>query len=324
MSARARVRIGFLGAGTVAEMHGRGIVSTLNAEFAGAYDPDQSQARNIVERFGGRVYQSQEQLVRDGAIDAIHVLNPTKYHVETAVECLRAGKHVLVEKPVAEHIRDIAILQETAREVNRVCMPGHNYIYAPSIQRARRLITTGRLGEIASIWILYNLFHAKKFVEIYGGVLHEVCVHHVYSLLYLLGKPTRLYATTSRVRYPELTFEEQAMIVCEMPGGAIANLWCSFASSDPTNDPWTVVYKVLGTKGGVSYSWNEAQFEDPGGPAWGLPCYEEGFAYEIDHFVNRCIRNAEAPLSTLQDAVDATTVLAAAVSSARSGTRAEV
>lgn len=78
-------------------------------------------------------------------------------------------------------------------------------------------------------------------------------------------------------------------IVCEMPGGALA---------DPGD------------------SWNETQFEDVGGPAWGLPCYEEGFAYEIDHFVKRCLCNGEARLSTLEDAVDAQTVLATTESSA--------
>ena len=89
-------------------------------------------------------------------------------------------------------------------------------------------------------------------------------------------------ATVSSVHYKKLTCEDQAMLVCEMPGGAIANLWCSLAAKDLTSDPWTIVYKVLGTSGGSTYSWNEAQFEDDGGPAWGLPCYEEGFALDLD------------------------------------------
>jgi predicted dehydrogenase len=109
------------------------------------------------------------------------------------------------------------------------------------------------------------------------------------------------------------------MLVCEMPGGAVANLWCSFAASDPTTNPWTVVYKVLGTKGGLSYSWNEAQFDDAGGPAWGLPCYEEGFVHEIRHFIERSIGRGEAPLSTLEDAAEALLLIQAAERSAKTG-----
>jgi predicted dehydrogenase len=99
--------------------------------------------------------------------------------------------------------------------------------------------------------------------------------------------------------------------VCQMSNGVIAHLWCSWAANDPTSDPWSLVYKVLGTKGGVVYSWNEAQIDDNRGPAWGLPCYEENFKNEIDHFIGRCILRDEQPLSTLADAADALKVIEA-------------
>jgi predicted dehydrogenase len=313
---RGRVGVAFIGAGIVAEMHGRGVAANRAAKLIGAYDPDRSRCAAVTEKFGGRVFESLDEVLADPRVEAIHVLNPAEFHVETALAGLNAGKHVLVEKPVAATCKELGALAEAARKARRVCMPAHNYIYAPSIRRARRLVESGKLGPIASLWILYNIFHPEEIAAIYGGVLREVCVHHAYSLLYLLGRPQRLMAVTSRVHYRELTCEDQAMIVCEMPGNAIANLWCSFAASDPTNDPWTVVYKVLGVKGGVSYSWNEAQFEDRGGPAWGLPCYEEGFVHEIEHFIERCILGGEQPLSTLEDAADALRILEAAERSA--------
>lgn len=234
----------------------------------------------------------------------------------TALASLSAGKHVLVEKPVAESKEDIARLQEAAQRSGRVCMPAHNYIYVPSLQRAKRLVQNGKLGKIASLWILYNIFHSEDVAAIYGGVLRAVCMHHAYSLLYLLGQPRRLTSMTSRVHYQHLQCEDQAMITCEMPDGALANLWCSFAANDPTNDPWTVIYKILGTTGAINYSWNEAQFEDHGGPAWGMPCYEEGFIEEIEYFISRCILEGESPLSSLDDAADALSILEAAERSA--------
>jgi len=88
--------------------------------------------------------------------------------------------------------------------------------------------------------------------------------------------------------------------VCEMGHGVIVQLWASFAANNPTNDPWSVFYKVLGTDGSVSYSWNEAQFHDEGGPAWGMPYYEESLIEEIDHFIDRRVLRGEQPLSALQ------------------------
>lgn len=317
---RKKTGVAFAGAGIVAEMHGRGVAANESATLIGAYDPEIAKTEAITTRFGGCAFSSLQDLLADPLVDAVHVLTPTRHHVETALACLEAGKHVLIEKPVAESKEDIARLQQAAKRSGRVCMPGHNYIYVPSLQRARRLVQNGQLGKIASLWILYNIFHSEDVAAIYGGVLRAVCMHHAYSLLYLLGRPRRVSSMTSRVHYQHLQCEDQASITCEMPDGALANLWCSFAANDPTNDPWTVIYKVLGTKGAVSYSWNEAQFEDHGGPAWGMPCYEEGFIEEIEHFITQCIIEGRPPLSTLTDAADALSILEAAERSARAST----
>ena len=124
-------------------------------------------------------------------------------------------------------------------------MPAHNYIYMEPIIRMRRMIAEKRFGTLASIWILYNIFHSEAVARLYGGVLREVAVHNAYSLLFLAGRPVRVSAHTSRVHYEQMQDEDQVMLVCQMPDGALANLWVSFAASDHTSDPWTVLYKVL-------------------------------------------------------------------------------
>lgn len=314
------IGVAFVGAGVVAEMHGRGLTATTGARFIGVYDPAISQARKIAARFGGRVFKNLDELLGEKAVEAVHILTPIPLHVPIALQALRARKHVLVEKPVAMTTLEIRRLQAAAQKYQRVCMPAHNYIYVPSLTRAKRLISGHKLGRIAALWILYNILHPQKIVAQYGGnALHAVCIHHAYSLLYLLGRPVRVSAATSNVHQWKFKFEDQAAVTCEMPGGAIAHLWCSLAVNDPTNDPWTVLYKVLGTSGGLTYSWNEAQFEDSGGPAWGLPCYEDGFRGEIDFFINHAIQQGEKPLSTLDDAVDALQIIQAAERSAKSG-----
>jgi predicted dehydrogenase len=303
----------FIGAGLVAHMHARAVHACDGAKLIGAYDNDSTRAKALVRQYGGRAYRHLDELLADPHVEAVHVLMPPAGHVAAGLAALKAGKHVLVEKPVANKVGDVLKLKHAAAKHGRVCMPAHNYIYVPSLRRAKRLIEAGKLGRIASFWMLYNMFHSEELIRKYGGIFRVVMTHHAYSLLYLLGRPIRLTAMAfPGVHYKKLKCEGQASITCEMPGGVIANLWASFSGKDLTNDPWNVVYKVLGTKGGVCYSWNEAQFEDATGPGFGLPGYEDGFHGEVDHFINRCIRRGEPPLSSLDDAVDALRIIEAA------------
>lgn len=303
--------VAFIGAGIVAELYAQAFERGTPGRFVGVFDIDPGKAKTLAGRLGGRVFESRDALLGDGAVDAVIVMSPNNSHVEDAMACLTAGRHVLVEKPVAETHSDIVRLADAAARSGRACMPAHNYIYNPSIRRARRLIGEGRFGSITSLWILYNIFHSEEIARRYGGVLREVAVHHAYSLLFLLGRPISVSARKTRIHYDDLQAEDQVMLCCDLPNGALANLWVSFAASDPTSDPWTVVYKVLGTKGGISFSWNDALFSDGGGPAWGVVNYVDSFHEELCHFLAEVVPGRAPPLSSLSDAADALAIIEA-------------
>jgi predicted dehydrogenase len=320
------LQLGLIGAGIVAAGPYRKALERLpTISAAGVFDPDRDKSALLARTLKATAYPDLDAMLTDQAIDAVAVLSPNDSHVETALRGLAAGKHVLVEKPVAETVEEIDCLSAAVARSGKVCMPAHNYIYNPSLIRAKRLVEEGRLGTIASGWILYNIFHGEEIARRYGGVLREVCVHHAYSLLYLLGKPVKVSAHVSRLHYHELTCEDQAMLICTMPSGALVHLWASFAASDPTNDSWTVTYKILGTDGGLAYTWDDARYNDTGGPAWGIPSYLDGFHCELDFFANQAIQGVAAPLSTLTDARDAIRIIEAAESSlSQSGASVEV
>jgi predicted dehydrogenase len=322
----APISLGLIGAGIVAAGPYRKALERLTGVKPGAvFDPDSAKAVSLAENLGTRVYPDLDGLLGDATINAVAVLSPNHLHVEIALRSLEAGKHVIIEKPVAETVGEIDRLEAAARRAGKICMPAHNYIYNPSLIRAKRLIAEGRLGRIASGWILYNIFHPEEIARHYGGVLREVCVHHAYSLLFLLGKPAKISAQTSRIHYHELACEDQAMLTCTMQSGALVHLWASFAASDPTSDSWTVIYKILGTDGAIAYTWDDARYNDTGGPAWGIPNYLDGFYHELDFFVNRAIENGETPLSTLADARDAIRMIEAAETSlTRAGASVDV
>jgi predicted dehydrogenase len=313
--------VALLGAGIVAELYAKAFERGAGARFAGVFDPEAPRAQRLAARLGGTAYASREALLADAAVDAVLVLSPNHCHFEDARAALAAGKHVLVEKPVAETHAELGALQAAAQAAGRVCMPAHNYIYMEPVVRLRRLLAEGRFGTLASLWMLYNIFHHEDVARRYGGVLREVAVHHAYALLYLVGRPLTVAAHATRLHYETLDAEDQVLLTCTLAGGALANLWVSFAASDRTSDPWTVLYKALGTRGGTSFSWNDSLFEDEGGPAWGITNYVDSFHRELETFAGEVVGTARM-LSTLADAGDALRIIEAAERSLREGGRA--
>src|SRR5271166_4613852 len=211
------LQLGLIGAGIVAAGPYRKALERLpTISIAGMFDPDAHKSALLAETLNATVYPDLDSMLADPVIDAVAVLSPNEFHVVTALRGLAAGKHVLEENDC---------LSAAAARFGKVCMPAHNYIYNPSLIRAKRLVEEGRFGKIASGWILYNIYHSEEIARRYGGVLREVCVHHAYSLLFLLGKPVKVSAHVSRVHYQELTCEDQAMLICTMPSGALVHLW---------------------------------------------------------------------------------------------------
>jgi predicted dehydrogenase len=310
------IGVAFIGAGAVAEMHHQALQSCPGARLVGFYRPNQAAREERARAWGVKAYRSPDELLSDPAIDAVFVLSPVENHHEQAIQALRAGKHVLVEKPVSLSVESIREIDREARAAGRVCMPAHNYIYQPDLWRARRLIANGDLGTICAAWVNFILYHSEELASHYPGVLRQIMTHHVYVVLYLLGRPERVTAFASRLHYRELDREDQVTIVLQMPGGAQVHLFASFAMDDATSNPWSFLVKVLGTNGGTQYSWRDAVFNRPLGtlPLAYVP-YEESYTLEDQHFVERCVRAGEAPLSTMEDAAWAQVILDCAAES---------
>ena len=174
--------------GGVAALHAEAIGAVEGLHVAGAFSRNPGNVRHFTDRYGGRGHAAREELLRDDAVAVVAVCTPPEVHVPQAIEALRAGKHVIVEKPVAGTLAELEVLQREAERAGRLCVPCHNYVYAPELRRARELVRGGRLGRIASFWLLYNQAHDPG-MGVPGVTLRRLCVHHAYALLFFLGRP---------------------------------------------------------------------------------------------------------------------------------------
>jgi predicted dehydrogenase len=315
-----RVRIALVGTGKVSELHARASRRVPNAQLVGVWSQTESNVQQFAERHNIVAFRSLEQLLSESSVDAVAVLTTTPTHYNFAIKCLEAGKHVLVEKPVAASQQQFETLRRTAVAVNRLCMPSHNYLYDPVLREAKQHVDDGELGRISSFWVIYNL---QQTAELVGPdiLTKEVMIHHVYTMLAFVGRPKRVSAASTNVWFADGISPDQTTAMIEHDSGVISNLWASFGATDYSSSPWTVIFKVIGTNGSFQRSWNDIYLRSQPVSGWEMGHYHDSFFHVQNHFVNHCLLAGEPPLSTLNDALDAWRIIEAIERSAASGER---
>ena len=296
------IKVGFIGAGDIAYLHGEGVQQAEGATLAGIWNRTLSKAEEKAGLFNCKVFSSPEELIE--AVDVVYVLTNMETHHVYAKQAIEAGKHVLVEKPTAVTISEIEDLKAAAEKNSVKVAPVHNYIYEPSVLRAKEMIDSGKIGDLVSLYILYNIHHPEEVAARYPGVIRQILTHHAYCSLYLVGQPEMISCMKSTINDGSVPQENIAMVTMKMKNQALSHLCASFASDDHAGDPWTFMIKLIGTKGATRYSYRDWVENTP---AVVHSQTYSAYPYTIretgKHFLERVIGHGEEPLSTLDDAI---------------------
>lgn len=187
-------------------------------------DLDASKREAFSRRFPHvRTTASFEELLEDPAIEAVAIATPPRSHHALASAALRAGKHVLVEKPLATSFADACDLAETADREERVLMPGHTFIYSPAVNTVRELIRGGDVGDIH--FVTSSRMNLGKYQA--DGVVCDLAPHDLSILLYWLSRPIVEVAASGRSVLAH-GVPETAFITLGFAGGATANVQISW------------------------------------------------------------------------------------------------
>ena len=241
------IKVGFIGAGDISLLHEEGVNLSKNAELVGIWNRTVERAEEKARLFNCRVFNNPEELIQ--AVDVVYVLTNMETHYQYARMAIEKSRHVLVEKPTAVTIEEIKDLKSLAEKYSVHVAPVHNYIYEPSVTRAKDLIDSGKIGDLVSLYVLYNIHHPEKVASRYPGVIRQILTHHAYCTLYLVGKPDKVSCMKATINDGSVPQENIAMVTMKMKNNALSHLCASFASDDHAGDPWTFMIKVIGTKG---------------------------------------------------------------------------
>lgn len=180
-----------------------------------------SEAR---EQYDVKTTQNMELLLADPAVKGVVIAAPAVEHYRLVTRCLRAGKHVFVEKPLALHLEEARQLVVEAHKWNRILMVGHILQYHPAILKLKELIQGGELGKIKYIYSS-RLNLGKLRTE--ENILWSFAPHDISAILYLLEEmPVRVASQGGR--YLDSRIVDTTMTTCEFKSGVNAHIFVSW------------------------------------------------------------------------------------------------
>ncbi|MCI5110168.1 MAG: NAD-dependent epimerase/dehydratase family protein [Marivita sp.] len=147
--ASSKIRVGLIGAGYIASWHADALRATDGVEITAVCDPSEAAAKGLAEGLGVRAFGDLADLIEAKVCDAVHILTPPHLHHLLAIQCLKAGLHVLVEKPVATSAEETAEIEAVAQEHGVRFHAGHNFMGLPSYDRLKGMLAKGELGRVS-------------------------------------------------------------------------------------------------------------------------------------------------------------------------------
>jgi len=176
-----------------------------NCVVTGIASRDLARAQAVAERFGiAEAFGSYDDMLQSDAIDAVYIPLPTSQHVEWAIRAAEAGKHVLVEKPLALKAADIEALIAARDRNNVVVAEAYMVTYAPVWLKVRELLRDGAIGQLKHVQGAFAYFNRdpsnmRNIPELGGGALPDIGVYPTIATRFSTGEePQRVQATVER------------------------------------------------------------------------------------------------------------------------------
>jgi len=172
-----------------------------------------------------KVSDNSEEVFSDSDIDAVVIATPVKSHFDLSVKALEAGKHILVEKPMATTVEEVEEIGRLAEEKNLIAMVGHTFLYNPAIRSVKKIMDAGQLGDIRYIYSQrVNLGRIRSDVD----ALWNLAPHDISIIQYWLDEPTPVSIKRTGMAYVQDGIEDVSFLNIEYPNNILVNIHVSW------------------------------------------------------------------------------------------------
>uniref|UniRef100_S0DGQ4 Putative oxidoreductase n=1 Tax=termite gut metagenome TaxID=433724 RepID=S0DGQ4_9ZZZZ len=349
-----KIKAGVIGTGNVAEMHAQALKNNPDAELVAVCGRHGDNAERFAERFGiPHAFTGLGEMLAMPELEAVCVATANADHGPSSIAALNAGKHVIVEKPMALSYAEAQEMEEAARRSGKLLMVGMKYRFTRDFQLLRDLVASGEFGELyySEMWAHRRhghpggTFASKK--DAGGGILFDCGSHFLDDYYFVAGKPKavsvycanynklgmrpdmkdpRYYVSRASDGTEPNEVEDVSLSMIRYDNGSVLNMPLSFTLNIEAKNGEEAGYRFCGTKMGAGHDDVEMKlFSDFHGNMTNTTFYtpmvhnyEEEFKLEIANFLG-AIRGTEECLSPAEDGVEIMRVLEALYESAETG-----
>ncbi|MBV7338407.1 Gfo/Idh/MocA family oxidoreductase [Chloroflexi bacterium TSY] len=225
------IRVGLIGCGRVAPRHAQSLQQISNTTLVAVADPKIERANNFAQEYGVTAYGDHRILLEDPNIDAVTICVPSGLHAQVTLDALAAGKHVLVEKPIALNLDDADRMIAMAKEKNlRLGVVLQNRYNSP-MQKLRHLIDGNGLGKLYLGNACVRWFRPQSYYEdewhgtiaMDGGALMNQSIHHIDALQWFMGSVQSVSAYTATLAH-EMEAEDVGVATLRFVNGALGTI----------------------------------------------------------------------------------------------------
>ncbi|MCD6240256.1 Gfo/Idh/MocA family oxidoreductase [Candidatus Bathyarchaeota archaeon] len=304
-----KIGVAVIGVGFWGRNHARVYMEIPEAELIGVCDINSERAKETAEKYGVEAYTDSRKLLKRDDVDAVSICTWTTTHAKETIRALKAGKHVLVEKPIASTVREAKRIVQMAEREELILMTGFIERFNPGIERVIKTINGSSVGEIVSA----TARRVSQWPERIGdvGVVKDSAIHDIDMMRYIFGEdPKNVFAKAGKLRHKR--FEDYAQIMLTFSHGKTAFIEAN----------WLTPYKVrklivTGSKGIVTLDYLSQEIVIETEEKTFIPRYkwEEPLKRELEHYV-KCVIENKQPLVSGLDGLKALIICEAALKSA--------
>jgi len=304
-----------VGCGSFARTFAQGIAplrDRVNLFFASR---DLLRAQEYSDEFSGAgAFGSYETAAAAPQVEAMYLCTPHYLHLEHVRLAAGAGKHILVEKPIARTLVEGSQIIDAAQQAGVTLMVAENYRFMAPVQECRRLVESGAIGDVRLIQLQEESpFRPAGWRNLQdlngGGVLIDGGIHKIHFLRYLAGEPCSIYAAALPKALNDLEGEDGVVLIVRWDSGAVGLINHSWVASSQPSPP---LVSVSGTKGQLTFAAGEAWLRVEIGDSAetkSLPPDNSGLTAMVQEFINSILEKREPATSGTEGLKDLALVL---------------